>query len=36
MDKPAWAKRHDIMNWSIVGIIMLFVLWDAVRTWLGY
>ena len=34
--KPRWAKKMDAVNFSIVGIIMLLVLWETFRRWLGF
>jgi hypothetical protein len=30
MKKPAWAKRTDAVNLTIVGVIMLLMIWEAV------
>jgi len=35
-DRPWWSRLHDTINFSIVGVILLVVLWESVRRWLGY
>jgi hypothetical protein len=30
MRKPMWAKRMDAVNFTIIGVIMVFVLWETV------
>jgi hypothetical protein len=33
-DRPWWSKRTDIINFSVVGILMLIMLWEVIRRWL--
>jgi hypothetical protein len=35
-ERPWWSRWNDIVNGTIVGIIMVFVLWEAIGRWLGY
>lgn len=28
--KPAWAKRMDAINFTVLGIIMIFIGWETV------
>jgi hypothetical protein len=35
-NKPAWAKRMDAVNFSLIGIIMLLVVWETLRRMLGF
>lgn len=30
MNKPAWAKRMDAVNYTIIGVILVLVVWEAV------
>ena len=31
-----WSRLHDTIKFPIVGVILLVVLWESVRRWLGY
>jgi hypothetical protein len=35
-ERPWWSRGTDIVNFSITGIVLLVVLWESVRRWLGY
>jgi hypothetical protein len=35
-DRPWWSKTTDVVNLSIVGAVLLVVVWDAGCRWLGY
>jgi len=35
-ERPWWSKAKDIVSVSIIGTILLVVVWEAVRRWLGY
>ena len=35
-DRPWWSKTTDIVNLSIIGAVLLLVVWDTGRRWLGY
>jgi len=30
MKKPAWATRMDAVNYAVIGIILVVVVWEAV------
>ena len=30
MQKPAWAKRMDVVNFTIIGIVMAVVVWETI------
>jgi hypothetical protein len=30
MKKPAWAKRMDAINFTIIGIVMAVVVWETI------
>ena len=30
MTKPEWAKRMDAVNFTILGVILLLVVWETV------
>ena len=34
--RPWWSKATDIVNVTITISVLLIVLWEAVRRWLGY
>jgi hypothetical protein len=34
-DRPWWSKRRDAINYSIVGFILLIMLWEALRRRFG-
>jgi hypothetical protein len=34
--RPWWSKWHDVINFSVIGVILLIVLWESLRRWLGY
>jgi hypothetical protein len=36
MKKPAWAKRMDAVNYSIVGVLLLLVVWDTLMRLRGH
>jgi len=35
-DRPWWSKWHDVISFSIIGVILLIVLWESLKRWLGY
>ena len=35
-ERPWWSKSKDIVSLAIVGVILLIVMWDVARRWLGY
>jgi len=35
-ERPWWSKAKDIISVSITGVILLIVVWEVVRRWLGY
>ena len=30
MKKPAWAKRMDTVNFTLLGVVLVLVVWEAV------
>jgi hypothetical protein len=30
MQKPAWAKRMDAVNFTIIGLVMAVVVWETI------
>ena len=30
MQKPAWAKRMDVVNFTIIGVVMAVVVWETI------
>jgi hypothetical protein len=30
MKKPEWARRMDAVNFTIIGVILLLVVWETV------
>ena len=30
MQKPAWAKRLDAVNFTIIGLVMAVVVWETI------
>jgi hypothetical protein len=35
LKKPMWARRIDAANFTIIGIILLVCLWEAIARGLG-
>jgi hypothetical protein len=35
-ERPWWSRWNDIIGVSVVGVILLIVIWDSVARWLGY
>jgi hypothetical protein len=30
MKKPAWAKQMDAVNFTVIGVVLALVVWEAV------
>jgi hypothetical protein len=30
MKKPAWAKRMDAVNFIVIGVVLMLVVWETV------
>jgi hypothetical protein len=35
-ERPWWSKAKDVVSVALTGVILLIVVWDAARRWLGY
>jgi hypothetical protein len=35
-ERPWWSRWTDITNFTVIGVILLIVIWDAVGRWLGH
>jgi len=36
LEKPRWARRLDAINLTVVGVIMILIVWDTLRRVLGF
>ena len=34
--RPSWSKAKDVVSIGLTGIVLLIVIWEAGRRWLGY
>lgn len=35
-DRPWWSRGTDIINVTVVGAVLLFIVWDTASRWFGY
>jgi hypothetical protein len=35
-ERPWGSKANDIVSVALTGLILMIVVWDAARRWLGY